>query len=430
MSDGFCHGVGGAYEKVRGCARAGIENLLVAEEAAGQVRFYGHLQNVSIIGASSLPEVFKFLDKSVEPALKDQIGADEDGGVLSLASPLYIERKSDAAFLAALTLRPMIVLVKGARQIGKTSLLVRGVDLVRKSNAKLIYVDLQSIGRNSLKTQKDFFIAVARIFERELKLSVTLDELYDERDGPNKNFENFLFRYVLSTPVIWFMDEVDRLFDFDYYTDVFSLMRSWHNRRSVHRELGNLTLVLCYATETHLMIQDVYQSPFNVGTKIELEDFTPEQVSAFNTKVGKRLGNQAELDEFRRLAGGQPHLVCRGLSWMATEGKSLTEFKAVASLDSGPFGAHLRRLRVVAKNAEQLEVILSVLRGTPCYSHDAFLHLRSAGVLVGYDLKSLRIRCGIYEEYLRQNLLNNGGQLQKPRASKSVLSDFFRRLTS
>jgi len=267
--DGFCHAVGGAYEKVRGCAKAGMQNLLVAEEAAGQVRFYGHLQNVSIVGTSTLQDVFLYLDKSVETAPAEPINTDEDGGVLSLSSQLYIERRSDAAFHTALAQRPMIVLVKGARQIGKTSLLVRGVDQVRKSNVKLIYVDLQSIGRNNLKTQKDFFIAVARIFERELNLSVTMDELYDERDGPNKNFENFLFKYVLTSSVIWFMDEVDRLFDFDYYTDVFSLMRSWHNRRSVHRELGNLTLVLCYATETHLMIEDLYQSPFNVGTKIE-----------------------------------------------------------------------------------------------------------------------------------------------------------------
>ena len=428
--DGFCHAVGGAYEKVRGCAKAGMQNLLVAEEAAGQVRFYGHLQNVSIVGASTLQDVFLYLDKSVETAPAEPINTDEDGGVLSLSSQLYIERRSDAAFHTALAQRPMIVLVKGARQIGKTSLLVRGVDQVRKSNVKLIYVDLQSIGRNNLKTQKDFFIAVARIFERELNLSVTMDELYDERDGPNKNFENFLFKYVLTSSVIWFMDEVDRLFDFDYYTDVFSLMRSWHNRRSVHRELGNLTLVLCYATETHLMIEDLYQSPFNVGTKIELEDFTPDQVAAFNKKVGSPLKSEDEFEEFLRLAGGQPHLVCRGLSWMASEGKSLEEFTAVASLDSGPFGSHLRRLLLVTRNPEQSEVLHNVLRGLPNHNHNAFLHLRSAGVLVGDDLKTLRVRCGIYADYLRRNLLPNEAESTRTRAKKSIFSQFFRRLTS
>lgn len=411
VPDGFCHAVGGAYEKVRGCAKAGIGTLIVAEEQASQVKFYGSLQSVSIVGVSALPDLLRILDSEVTetvPALPTI--SEDESGVLPLSSSLYMERKSDEAFHAALAQRPMIVLVKGARQIGKTSLLVRGVEQVRKQNVKLVYVDLQSIGRDSMKTQKDLFFALARIFSRELKLDVTMDDMYDERDGPNKNFENFLFRYALKSPVIWFMDEVDRLFDFDYYTDVFSLMRSWHNRRPVHSELYNLTLVLSYATETHLLIEDVYQSPFNIGTKIELEDYSPEQVSELNFRLGRPLKVPADLERFIQLVGGHPHLVCRGLSWMAQEHKDVEQFAACACMDIGPFGTHLRRLRLVTKNHDQLEVIHSVLRGSDTRNNDAFLHLRSAGVVIGDDCQSIRMRCGIYADYLR-NFLHPEEQL-------------------
>ncbi|MGO8672573.1 MAG: AAA-like domain-containing protein [Capsulimonadaceae bacterium] len=421
--DGYCHAVGGAYEKVRGCAKDGVRQLIVSDEQAGQVKFYGRLQDVTIIGVSSVADAFKVVDSAaIAPEATDtgaQLG--DDGGVLPLGSPLYIERRSDIAFREALTRRPMIVLVKGARQIGKTSLLVRGVDHARRRDVQLVYVDLQSMGRESLITQKDLFSAVSRIFARELGLNVTMDDIYDERDGPNKNFENFLFTHALRSPVIWFMDEVDRLFEFDYYTDVFSLMRSWHNRRPVHPQLANLTLVLSYATETHLLIEDAYQSPFNVGVKVELEDFDLGQIQTLNERVGRPLAGDLSLTRFHKLVGGHPHLVCRGLWWMAHEHKSIDEFAACASYDSGPFGSHLRRLLLLTQNPELMTVTQDILRDGVCKNNDAFLHLRTAGVVVGGESSALRLRCEIYAEYLRRHLIpQSSGRSERSRPAQTL----------
>ncbi|WP_165864443.1 AAA-like domain-containing protein [Capsulimonas corticalis] len=414
QSDGCCHAVGGAYEKVRGCAKHGIRRLMVSEEQASQVAFYGHLQDVAILGVGAFADAVKLVDSAVAspPSLIQSMVVADDGGVLPLGSPVYVERASDMAFRDALSRRPMIVLVKGPRQIGKTSTLVRGVDHVRRSDVRLVYVDLQSMGRENLRTQKDLFCSLARVFTRELSLDVVMDDIYDDRDGPNKNLENFLFKHALRTPVIWFMDEVDRLFEFDYYADVFSLMRSWHNRRPIHSELGNLTLVLSYATETHLLIQDAYQSPFNVGVKVELADFTRDQIAALNERLGRPLLNDSAIDQFQFLAGGHPHLVCRGLSWMAYEHKSVSEFAASASLDNGPFGSHLRRLRIVAQNPELMSAIQDLLQGGCCTDNDAWLHLRSAGVVVGDDCSNVRIRCEIYTQYLRAHFLPRDKEAQ------------------
>ena len=41
-----------------------------------------------------------------------------------------------------------------------------------------------------------------------------------------------------------------------------------------------------YATEVHLFIRDLNQSPFNVGTRVALEDFTRPQVARLAELVG------------------------------------------------------------------------------------------------------------------------------------------------
>lgn len=415
---GNCYPVGGLNDKIRGSAKLGINRLIVASSQASGQNFYGHLNNVKIIGASTMQDVLQFInapDQQERSQSDPFLWLSDNGGVLPLDSLLYMERPVDIAFRDALDRKPMIVLLKGPRQIGKTSLLVRGVDQARKQGARLVYSDLQSIGHESIHSPRDLFSAMSRIISRELKLNITMDDIYDERDGPNKNFESYLFNHVLSSPVIWFIDEVDQLFDFDFHTDIFSLMRSWHNRRPVHSELSNLTLVLAYATETHLFIKDPYQSPFNVGVKIEMDDFTAEHISVLNHRLNNPLKNELEISKFYDLVGGHPYLVCRGLSWMASENKDIDEFAVKSCMDNGPFGTHLRRLRLIAKNNENITFIQDLLEGKICTNNDVFLHLRTAGVLIGDDWRSARIRCRVYEEYLKSNIITNINQSKAPR---------------
>ena len=43
-------------------------------------------------------------------------------------------------------------------------------------------------------------------------------------------------------------------------------------------------MAIAYATEAHLFITDVNQSPFNVGTRLTVEDFTLSQVADLNER--------------------------------------------------------------------------------------------------------------------------------------------------
>jgi len=82
------------------------------------------------------------------------------------------------------------------------------------------------------------------------------------------------------------LDEVDRLITCGFGSEVFGLFRSWHNERSLDPSgpWERLTMAIAYATEAHLFITDVNQSPFNVGTRLTVEDFTLSQVADLNER--------------------------------------------------------------------------------------------------------------------------------------------------
>jgi DNA-binding SARP family transcriptional activator len=226
--------------------------------------------------------------------LPDFPGYEPVGGAVPLKSPFYIPRPADGEFRAAIARRDSIVLVKGPRQIGKTSLLVRGLDQARQTGARLILTDLQKLAAADFEAVETFFLALAQLIADQLELEASPRQAWNPDRAPGANFERFLRREVLNradTPVVWGLDEVDRLFPCDFRNDVFGLFRAWYNERSFDPEgpISRLTLVMAYATEARLFITDLNQSPFNVGTRVTLDDLTWEQVADLNRRYGSPL---------------------------------------------------------------------------------------------------------------------------------------------
>src|SRR5207237_833316 len=128
--------------------------------------------------------------------------------------------------------------------------------------------------------------------------------------APSINFERYIRREVLeklSEPLVWGLDEVDRLFTCPYASEVFGLFRTWHNERAVDpmAPWGQLTLAIVYATEAHLFITDQNQSPFNVGTRLELKDFSIEQVGELNARYNSPLKGNEEGGRFFKVLSGR-----------------------------------------------------------------------------------------------------------------------------
>ncbi|HLK60768.1 MAG TPA: AAA-like domain-containing protein, partial [Chthonomonadaceae bacterium] len=209
-------------------------------------------------------------------------------------------------------------------------------------------------------------------------------------------------------PLIWSLDEVDRLFTYPFGSDVFSLFRSWHNRRALDPTgpWRSLTLAMTYATEAHLFISDLNQSPFNIGTRLTLHDFSLTQVAELNRRYGTPLQTESEVARLYELLSGHPYLTQKSLVEMATRGLDIHRLEAQSDRNDGLFGDHLRRLLAsLTQDARLTAVVRARLQGEQDLAEADFYRLRSAGVLTGDTAFEAYWRCPVYRTYLQRHLL-------------------------
>jgi tRNA A-37 threonylcarbamoyl transferase component Bud32 len=333
------------------------------------------------------------------------------GGAVPLDSEFYIVRPTDEEFHAAIARQDTIVLIKGARQMGKTSLLARGLQQERETGARVVLTDFQKLDAFQLESIEMLLLTLAETLADQLDLEARPDQDWTPRRGASFNFERYLRREVLEKipcQLVWGLDEVDRLFSHDYGSQIFGLFRSWHNARALDPTgpWQRLTLAIAYATEAHLFITDLNQSPFNVGTRLVLEDFSFEQVAELNQRYDAPLRGTSEVERYMRLVRGHPYLVRRGLHEMATHCAPLATFEEQIDRDEGPFGDHLRRILVLlARDPVLCDAVREVLQGRPCPTQEGFYRLRSAGIISGDSNRDATPRCQLYATYLERHLL-------------------------
>lgn len=351
------------------------------------------------------------LEEALPPVRAPRSRLEAVGGAVPLDSQFYVVRRTDQEFHEAIARRDSIVLVKGARQMGKTSLLGRGLDQARQAGERVIFTDFQQLNAAHLESAEAFYQVVGAVIADQLGLDVFPNEAWDSRLGASMNFNRYIRRQVLgqiTEPIVWGLDEVEQLAAYEFGGEVFGLLRSWHNQR-VTDPTGpwdRLTLAIAYATEAHLLINNLHQSPFNVGTRLMLEDFTLEQVADLNHRYHAPLQDAAEIARFHHLVSGQPYLVRCGLQSMSTESIGIAELEAAADREDSIFGDHLRRILIMlARNPELEGVVCGVLQGRPCPSAESFYRLRSAGILAGESARDARPRCPLYTAYLKRHLL-------------------------
>ncbi len=280
---------------------------------------------------------------------------------MPLSSPFYVARDTDEQFAAAVGRHDSIVLVKGPRQVGKTSLLARGLQRARQAGARVVLTDLDVFNASQMASAEALLLALAQTIADQLELELSPVAVWDAERGPNVNFQRFLRRHVfgaVDTPLVWGLDGVDRLFSYDFGTEIFALFRAWHNERALDpiSPWSRLTLAIAYATEAHLFITDLNRSPFNVGVRLTLDDFTLEQIADLNDRYGAPLKDAAEVARCYELVGGHPYLV------------------------------------------------RDLLAGRSRVPPRSFYRLRSAGVLAGDAEDAARPRCRLYVDYFARHL--------------------------
>lgn len=332
--------------------------------------------------------------------------AESVGGAMLLSSPYYVVRESDRKVTASLQRGDGLILLKGARQTGKSSLLAREMAAARARGSRVFFTDFQSVV-GSLTSTDALLFAVTQQLAHRLEAGVN----WDPESPPGENLESFLTRALHSeeaAPVVWVMDGLDILFNTPIGGEVFALIRSWYNARAMEpdRVWGRIVLVLGYATEAHLCIPDLNQSPFNVGTPFLLEDFQLEQVADLNERHGSPLRGERNLQRLYAVVGGHPFLTQCALTALASETYTLEDVERAANRDDETiFSQHLNRVsQVLQADLEMTAAIRAFATKKTPPSHNAFYRLRSAGILIGSTPQTAQFRCGLYAAFLPRHL--------------------------
>ena len=327
-------------------------------------------------------------------------------------SPLYIVRSTDAQLKQCLEDQTSIVLVKGPRQVGKSSLIGQGTRMQSARRGRIATTDFQRFASMDLSDADGCYRILAADLARQLKFSYDFESEWLPVYGPTYNLNNFVRAMVRSspTPLAWFMDEADRLFTTPFSDEFFALVRAWHNADFMEPGGGwdRLTIVITYATEAHLFIQDLNQSPFNVGTRLELRNFTFEQVQELNERYGKPFASADQLTWLYELVEGHPYLTRQAMDYLVRGGR-LRDLMSAALDESGPFGDHLRRVLVAVSQLDGvLETMKSHLANAALEDSRDVQRLLAAGVLTRRKSGALAIRGKLYQEYLMKKLLPVG----------------------
>jgi hypothetical protein len=382
------------------------------------------LVQTAITGGASLPETppvedatLSLTDPSVIaeskgaplPAADPRVVMVMETGAIRLDSPFYVRRKEDEAVERCLVRPGSTIVIKGPRQSGKSSLLARVHALSKKEGRRSVYLDFQTFDEPQLVSLGTTLQTLAKRIARALKTTIQPADVWDsDLLGEKESFAEFLTRAALdgaSAPVVLILDEVDRLFDRPYRGDFFAAVRGWHNNRAMDEAWENLHLILGHATDPTLWIENLNESPFNVGDRLRLGDFTPDQVADLNARHGNPLRRSGEVDGLMGLVGGHPYLVRQALYVLATDRWPLARLQQESGKDTGPFGDHLRRhLWALLQNERLRAVVARIGRGGGCEDEGLFQRLLASGLVAGESRSVARLRCALYQQYFPQHL--------------------------
>lgn len=232
---------------------------------------------------------------------------------------LYVEREADRQLRRNLLEmeRPAYVLV--ARQMGKTNLLLNAKR--QSANSEIFcYIDAS----NPLPDLRSFLRSTVDVCLDSFPehFSEAADEIHGHRSKElveHKEHENELRAMLraFNGKLIFCIDEIDALTRTDYSDRVFSLIRSiYFSGRTNFPEFSRLTYVLSGVAEPTEIIKDRSISPFNIGEKIYLNDFSESEIDDFLARAEINLSDDAK-DRLIYWTGGNPRMtwdVCSGLS--------------------------------------------------------------------------------------------------------------------
>jgi hypothetical protein len=240
------------------------------------------------------------------------------GGTLHHNSPSYVERESDKQLFDLLS-QGEFCYVLTARQMGKSSSMVRAAMRLKEVGIDSLILDLTAIGQNlNIEQWYDgLLVKIGQTMHLE-------DELEDYwMDHPRMSPVQRWFQAVrnvilprIDKKLVIFFDELDMVRSLPFPTDeLFGAIRQCYNQRIEDPEYQKLTFCLLGVATPADLIKDPNATPFNIGHRVPLNDFSHEEALPLAKGLEEHLGNHQKaerlLKQIHHWTHGHPYLTQR-----------------------------------------------------------------------------------------------------------------------
>ena len=236
------------------------------------------------------------------------------GGTVQAGSGLYIARKVDEELLQ-LCRDHVFAYVLTARQMGKSSLMIRTAQRLADEGTRSAIIDLSQLGVQI--TDEAWYFGLIMTINRRLKLKTDVFAWWKAHAqlGFTQRMTQFFQEVLLeeiAAPVVIFIDEIDSTLSLPFTDDFFAATRYVYNARATVPAFKRLSFVLIGVATPSDLISDPRRTPFNIGQQVDLAYFTVEE--AMPLADGFALPQDDAKEVLRwviKWTGGHPYLTQR-----------------------------------------------------------------------------------------------------------------------
>jgi AAA-like domain/CHAT domain len=327
-------------------------------------------------------------------------------GTLSHKSQFYIERRAETRAVGLIKDPGVTLLIIKSGQSGGSSLMNRLLETAQQAGKRTAYLNFQRrfTGEDMADAEK-FHYRFCVVLTNLLGVKDVVETYWERYRNVGLGdrcsyYLQYLLQQLGEQSLLLAMDEIDRLDGSPFKSDFFAMVRNWHNDRAMEPGFDRLDLVLITSLERSQLIDDHFQSPFNVGEDVRIDDFIEDEALRLSQAYGLQL-NSEQISRMAALLGGHPYLYQLALHHIAKTGTGVESLIQSARKSDSPFQSHLESLYAnVRGTTALLEGVSDVLRKREP-AEKIILQLRRAG-LVQRRGNIVSFRCRLYEDYFRE----------------------------
>lgn len=298
-----------------------------------------------------------------------------------------------------------VVRIQAPSQFGKTTLMWKMLDRAEQQGHVALYLDLNAIELSSFKDIQTFYRRFICEIISEIETQYHPDclillEQYDRptiQRTPSAAFLKYLeqLQQKIVKPLTIGINKLDRLLDFPETGDEFLYqLRNMHENSKKPKAWQNFRLLLAYSTPRieEFVTVVANRSPFNVGSLIQLGEFSSDEIARLAAMRGLKL-DRSQINTLMQSIGGIPSLVYLTLDQLREQGSDLAIIAPIYQdhLESLEFWLQDRDLYLLMQQIATNASGVAITR-----KQRSLLHRQG---LISSTNNQIQVRCELYRQF-------------------------------